>query len=201
MPTGQKTAIYLRVSSKSQTTASQEPELKRWAAAEQAAGGVVDWYRDKFTGKTMDRPGWGKLWEGILHGDYSRLVIWRLDRLGRTAREVIPLLEDLPDRGVALVSLREGFDLSTPGGRLFTTMLAGFAQYETEVRSERQRAGITAARAKGLVYPGRKPGTLKGEPARAGELRAAGMKVREIAGALGVSPATVHRYLSALPGL
>ena len=199
MPTDRHPAIYLRVSSQSQDVRSQEPELKRWAAAQDGPAAV--WYRDKATGTNMQRPGWEQLWADVLTGQVSRIVCWRLDRLGRTAKGLTALIGELREQKIGLVSLRDGIDLDTPSGVLMAHILASVAQYETEVRSERQRAGITAAKAKGLVYPGRKPGTLKGEPARAAELRAAGMKVREIAGALGVSPATVHRYLAALPGL
>ena len=76
-------AIYLRVSSRRQDTRSQEPDLKRWADA--YADAPVKWYTDKFTGKTMDRPGWKRLEADIIAGRLSKIVVWRLDRLGRTA--------------------------------------------------------------------------------------------------------------------
>ena len=127
-----RTAVYLRVSSKSQTEASQLPDLERWVKA-QSEDFAASWHRDTFTGRTMDRPGWGKLWADVLVGHVGRVVVWRLDRLGRTARELTALFDELLTRGVTLVSLREGFDLSTPGGRLFAHLLASVAQYETEV--------------------------------------------------------------------
>jgi DNA invertase Pin-like site-specific DNA recombinase len=191
-----KTAVYLRVSSKSQDLRSQEPDLKRWAKGETEAGAAIEWYSDTATGTSMDRPGWNRLWRAVLVGEVKRIVVWRLDRLGRTPKETIPLFADMQARGVTLISLKDSFDLSSASGRLFANILASFAGYETEVRGERQRAGIDAARTKGLVYPGRKPGTPKAQPARAAELRAAGMKVREVAGAMGISAATVHRYLA-----
>src|SRR5258708_5687799 len=135
-------ALYLRVSSKSQDCASQEPDLKRWSDAQGVAG---DWYRDKFTGRSMSRPGWDRLWNDVLATRVDRVVIWRLDRLGRTASGLTALFDELLARNVTLVSLREGFDLKTPAGRMLAGVLASVAQYETEVRSERQIAGIQAA--------------------------------------------------------
>jgi DNA invertase Pin-like site-specific DNA recombinase len=74
-------AVYVRVSSKKQDTRSQEPDLKRWVEA-YAASINVRWYRDKVTGKTMDRPGWNRLEADIAAGKVCKLVVWRLDRLG-----------------------------------------------------------------------------------------------------------------------
>ena len=182
------------MSSRSQDLRSQEADLKRWEAAHE--GAAARWYQDHATGTTMTRPGWDRLAAEIAGGKVARVVVWRLDRLGRTASGLTALFDDLVVRKVGLVSLRDGFDLTTPAGRLMAGMLASVAQYETEVRAERQAAGIAAARARG-VYRGRKPGSLKGEPARALALRERGLTYREIAAALGVSAKTVQRYLIA----
>ena len=80
----QHIAIYVRVSTRKQDTRSQEPDLKRWIEA-YADGTPVTWYRDKATGKTMDRPGWKRLEAAIDAGRVKTVVVWRLDRLGRTA--------------------------------------------------------------------------------------------------------------------
>src|SRR5690242_15899508 len=125
-------AVYLRVSSKSQDAASQEAELKRWAAT---LTEPVKWYRDRFTGKTMDRPGFNQLEREIAMGNVSTLAVWRLDRLGRTAKGLTALFDDLVKRKVNVVSLKDGLDLSTPAGRLMANVLASVAAYETEVRS------------------------------------------------------------------
>ena len=69
---GKHTAIYMRVSSRAQDTASQEPDLKRWAEGQDTP---VVWYKDKFTGKTMDRPGWNKLMRAVQQGQVSALVV------------------------------------------------------------------------------------------------------------------------------
>lgn len=151
-------AIYIRVSSKDQKHASQLPDLERWA---QAQDEPVKWYRDKFTGKTLERPGWNALDDAIRKTRVSKLVCWRLDRLGRTAKGLTALFEDLRERKVNLVSLRDGLDLNTPAGRLMANVLASVAQYETEVRQERQVAGIAAARRAGKRWGGSKPGVRK----------------------------------------
>ena len=76
-----QTAIYVRVSTVQQTTRSQRADLIRWVKA-QGDNGKVQWYEDKATGKNMDRPGWMKLQKAIDEGLVSKLVVWRLDRLG-----------------------------------------------------------------------------------------------------------------------
>ena len=118
----QHTAIYVRVSSKQQDHASQLPDLERWADA--FASESVKWYRDKFTGKTMDRPGWNRLEADMVAGKIARIVVWRLDRLGRTAAGLTALFEDLQRRGVGFESIRDKIDLSTAAGRLMANVLA-----------------------------------------------------------------------------
>lgn len=196
---GRWTAVYLRVSSARQDTASQEPDLKRWAEGQ---AGPVRWYRDKFTGKTMDRPGWGQLVRDVEAGRVGAVVVWRLDRLGRTAKGLTALFEDLRGRSVNLVSLRDGLDLATPAGRLMANVLASVAQYETEVRAERVIAGQAVAREKGVRF-GRPIGTgrrIKVTPeqeATARRLKGEGAKVAAIARATGLSRPTVYSILGA----
>jgi DNA invertase Pin-like site-specific DNA recombinase len=151
-------AIYVRVSSNGQSTASQEPDLQRWAASQNAA---VKWYRDTATGKNMNRPGWAKLEAAIRQHKASAIVCWRIDRLGRTAKGLTALFEELIERKVNLVSLKDGLDLSTPAGRLMANVLASVAQYETEVRAERVKAGQASARKEGKRWGGSKPGVRK----------------------------------------
>jgi DNA invertase Pin-like site-specific DNA recombinase len=152
------TAIYARVSSKTQDTKSQEPDLRRWEAAHD---GPVKWFTDKLTGKTMDRPDWNKLESAIRSGKVSQIVVWRLDRLGRTASGLTALFDELQRRKVNLISLKDGLDLSTPAGRLMANVLASVAQYETEVRAERVRAGQEVARANGKTWGGSEAGKRK----------------------------------------
>ena len=94
----------------------------------------------------MDRPGFERLMAAVRAGKVSTIVIWRLDRLGRTASGLTALFEDLRSREVNLVSLKDGLDLATPAGRLMANFLASVAAFETEVRAERVMAGLAAAR-------------------------------------------------------
>jgi DNA invertase Pin-like site-specific DNA recombinase len=142
------TAIYTRVSSKSQDTASQLPDLRKWEAVNSPA----TWYTDKATGANMDRPGFEKILAGVRDGSVKIIVVWRLDRLGRTAMGLTALFHELRERKVNLVSIRDGLDLSTPAGNLMANVLASVAQFEKEVRSERQTAGIAVAKSKGVQF-------------------------------------------------
>jgi DNA invertase Pin-like site-specific DNA recombinase len=150
-------AIYVRVSTGSQDNASQELNLTRWVEVH-ADGTPVEWYRDTATGKTMDRPGWQKLEAALLQNQVASIVVWRLDRLGRTAAGLTKLFDQLRSTGVNLISLKDSLDLSTPAGRLMANVLASVAQYETEVRAERVRAGIARAKANGKQWGGSRQG-------------------------------------------
>ncbi len=190
------TAIYCRVSSKQQDHASQTPDLDRWVAAHD---GPVQWYRDKFTGKTMDRPGMEKLSTDLRAGLVERIVVWRLDRLGRTTRGLCKLFDELGERKVDLVSLKDGFSLASPAGRLHARILASVAEYETEVRAERVAAGQAVARRKGKRWGGSKPGwrwkVTEEQMVAINEMRVAGKPIAHIARITGLSRPTVYRIL------
>ena len=94
-------------------------------------------------------------------GRVSAVVVWRVDRIGRTAKGLTALFEELRERKVNLVSLKDGLDLSTAAGRLMANVLASVAQFETEVRGERVAAGQARARAAGKRWGGSKPGVRK----------------------------------------
>lgn len=191
-------AVYMRVSTRKQDTRSQEPDLKRWIEAF-ANGGEVRWYRDAASGKTMDRPGWKKLETELDGGNVSQVVVWRLDRLGRTASGLTALFERLVARRVGLVSLKDSFDLGTASGRLLANLLASVAAFELELRAERVLAGQAAARAAGKSWGGSKSGrriSVTDEQQEAvRRLRAEGRKVAAIARATGVSRPTVYAIL------
>jgi DNA invertase Pin-like site-specific DNA recombinase len=189
-------AIYCRVSSKSQDTVSQEPDLKRYA--DQQADPVT-WYRDRFTGKSMDRPGWNKLMDAVRARKMTRIVVWRLDRLGRTAKGLTALFAELLELRVNLVSLRDSIDLNTPAGRLMANVLASVAQYETEVRAERVRAGQAIARAAGKTWGGSKRGRLlyvtTDQVRTIRRMKREGEHIAAIARATGLSRPTVYARL------
>ena len=193
-------AIYVRVSSKKQDTRSQEPDLKRWVEA-YADEHQVRWYRDKATGKTMDRPGWRRLESDIAAGKVKKIVVWRLDRLGRTAAGLTALFDELQRRKVGFESLKDSIDLSTAAGRLMANVLASVAAYENEVRSERIVAGQAAARAAGKTWGGSEKGRrIKVTPEQLCTIKsmaAQGESKAAMARATGLSRPTVYSVLKA----
>lgn len=152
-------AIYSRVSSKRQDTASQKADLEKWAASHAGDSPVVK-YEDHFSGRTMARPAWEELMSAVRCGSVEKIVVWRLDRLGRTAKGLTALFDELPQVNVGLVSIRDGLDLDTAAGRLMANVLASVAQYETEIRAERVLAGQQKARQIGKRWGGSEAGRL-----------------------------------------
>lgn len=190
-------AVYLRVSTMRQDTRSQEPDLKHWANGQD---GPVRWFHEKASGKSMDRPAWNKLEEAIRLGKVSEVVVWRIDRLGRTAKGLTALFDDLRHRKVNLVSLRDGVDLSTAAGRLMANVIASVAQYENELRGERIRAGQDIARRSGKTWGGSKPGIRKKvKPAQERAIRRMrdeGEKIAVIARTLNLSRPTIYSVIA-----
>lgn len=125
------------------------------------------------------------------------LVVWRLDRLGRSLRDLIDIVEELDKQGIALRSLKESIDTSTAAGRMITHLFGALAQFERELIVERTHAGLAAARARGRVG-GRKP-VLTGEKLRAAldMYDSQQYTIAAIACAVGVSRATVYRRIAA----
>lgn len=189
-------AIYVRVSHRDQKHASQLPDLERWAAAHD---GEVLWFKDTFTGRTMNRPAMDKLLELLQAGKLVRIVVWRLDRLGRTTRGLCQLFDDLRERRVDLVSLKDGFSLDSPAGRLHARILASVAEYETEVRAERVHAGQQVARKNGKRWGGSRKGwrwkVTDDQAAAIHEMRNNGRSVTQIARVTGLSRPTIYRVI------
>ena len=190
-------AIYQRVSSFQQDMRSQEADLKMWAKDKKD----VVWYSDKATGTNFNRDGWKKLENDISVGKIKELVVWRLDRLGRTTGETIILLDRLESVGVKFVSIKDNFDPSTVTGRLMRNVICSFSSYESEIRKERQYAGIKAAKAQGKKWGGRAKGvriTLTKEKEHlCQKMKVEGNKVAFIARSLGLSRKTVYVALKA----
>ena len=176
---------YARVSTAEQDVDRQLREL-------QAAGCVRTW-SDTESGAKRDRPGLAAVLGELAVGD--TLVVTRLDRVGRSARDLLELSEQLQAAGVHLRSLREVVDTSTPHGRLFFTLTSAFAEFEREVIIERTRSGQAAARARGVTF-GRPKVTADNPKVRTvADLVAAGRSVRDAASGAGVSESTARRYL------
>ena len=134
-----KTYGYMRVSTDDQDFKLQEDALNRYP---------VDFiFSDKMTGATMDRPGLKRAVKVMRPGD--KLVVWRLDRLGRSTMGVLDAVKSMEAAGIELVSMTEAIDTTTPMGRMFLTICAAFAQMERDLISERTKAGIAAHKARG----------------------------------------------------
>ena len=189
-------AIYVRVSHRDQKHASQLPDLERWG---ECHDGDVVWFKDTFTGRTMNRPGMTKLMDALRIGKLDRIVVWRLDRLGRTTKGLCQLFDELRERGVDLVSLKDGFSLESPAGRLHARILASVAEYETEVRAERVLAGQKVAQLNGKKWGGSQKGwhwrVTEDQIAAIREMKAVGKPVAQIARITGLSRPTVYRVL------
>jgi len=192
-----KVAAYVRVSSRHQKTDSQESGIKKWLEGNGIAADQVEWYRDTETGKTLDRPAFQRLQKDIFGGKVKSVIVWKLDRLSRRLRDGVNLLADWCERGLKIIIVTQQIELNGPVGRMIAAVLLGLAEIELEFRKERQTAGIEVAKRRG-VYKGRKPGTTKGKPDRARELKEKGLNPAEIATAMGTSERTVWRYLAAV---
>ncbi len=185
-------ACYCRVSTQRQKTDSQVSEIKKWLVSNGYDENQVVWYIDKETGKTLNRTEFNRLQKDIFSGKVKTVVVWKLDRISRNLREGINVISQFCDNGVRIVSITQAIDLNGAVGRMLAAVLLGLAEIELEYRQERQAAGIEVAKKKG-VYRGRKQGTTKAKPQRAIELRNKGLKLDEIAQAMGTSKRTVQR--------
>jgi DNA invertase Pin-like site-specific DNA recombinase len=150
-------------------------------------------FEDKLSGMKADRPGLASAMKAMRAGDV--LVTWRLDRLGRSLKELITLSEELKRRGVQLRSITEGIDTTTIGGELLFHLFGAIAQFEQNLIRERTRAGLTSAKAKGRIG-GRPPAMKPKDIAMAKALLAdPDITVKEVAERLGVPLGTLYRHL------
>lgn len=132
---------YARVS-----TADQNLELQRDALTKAGCERV---FEDHASGAATDRPGWARARDALREGD--TLVVWRLDRLGRSLKHLIDTVAELGDEGVAFRSLQENLDTGSTGGRLVFHIFGALAEFERELIRERTLAGLAAARARGRM--------------------------------------------------
>jgi DNA invertase Pin-like site-specific DNA recombinase len=176
------TLEYARVSTSDQDEALQLDAL--------AKAGCDRLFTDRASGAVDDRPGLAELLDHARAGDV--VVVWRLDRLGRSLRHLIDTVRLLEDRRVGFRSLTESIDTSSPGGKLIFHVFAALAEFERDLIRERTRAGLAAARARGRV--GGRPSVWTAEKREQAErMLAAGKSVSTVAKVLGVSRASVYR--------
>jgi DNA invertase Pin-like site-specific DNA recombinase len=168
----------------------QNPDLQR---RELEAAGCEKIFEEKISSRKERRPILRESLDYVRAGDV--LAVWRLDRLGRSLKELIELVNDLQERGVEFKSLRESLDTTTPGGKLIFHVFASIAEFERDIIRERTMAGLEAARARGRKG-GRKPVMDEKKIALASAmLNDKSNSVTDVCEALGISRATLYRYL------
>ena len=178
---------YARVS-----TQDQNPALQRDALTE---AGCEKLFVEKASGAQRERPALGEALAFMRAGD--TLVVWRLDRLARSIKQLIETVEDLEGRGIGLRSLTEAIDTTTSGGRLIFHIFAALAEFERSIIRERTMAGLAAARARGRTG-GRPPALSAADIAAARALLAdPALTGKQVAERLGVSLSTLYRHLPA----
>jgi DNA invertase Pin-like site-specific DNA recombinase len=177
---------YARVS-----TTDQQPHLQ--VDALQHAG-CYRVFTETASGALTDRPVLDQVLDQLRPGD--TLVVWKLDRLGRSLRHLVDTVTGLAERGIGFRSLQESIDTTTPGGKLIFHVFAALAEFERDLIRERTSAGLAAARARGR-HGGRPPVLTGSKLQVARELYASGQyTVAAIAKTLGVSRASIYRHLS-----
>jgi DNA invertase Pin-like site-specific DNA recombinase len=176
---------YARVS-------TQEQDLSLQLDALQATG-CDKVYTEKASGAQRDRPQLQAALEYMR--DQDTLVVWKLDRLARSLKQLIETVEDLGARGIGLRSLTESLDTTTSGGRLVFHLFAALAEFERSIIRERTLSGLQAARRRGRTG-GRPPALTHQDLAEARALlRDPEITVTQVAKRLGVAPSTLYRHL------
>ncbi len=177
---------YTRVSTNDQNLDLQFDALNK--------AGCQKIFSDKISGGQKARPGLDDALSHLREGD--TLVIWKLDRLGRTVRHLIEIVEKLEENKIHFQSITDGIDTKTPAGKFFFHIMASLSQMERELLIERTRAGLIAAKERGRIG-GRKRLMTQGKVEAAQKLLAENMPPREVAQNLGISIPTLYRWCPA----
>jgi len=191
------TSIYVRVSTGDQTTDSQEHELRNYCA--RRGWSDLQIYSDQISGAKFNRPGLDTLMAAVRAGKVERVVVFKLDRLGRSLPHLALILDELQRHAVALIATTQGIDTShsNPVGRLQLNVLMAVAEFEREIIRERVNAGLAAARARGVKL-GRRAGHNR-TPGDVKALKARGLGVRAIARELKIPVSSAWALLRADP--
>jgi DNA invertase Pin-like site-specific DNA recombinase len=180
---------YARVSTNDQETATQVAALK--------AAGCERIYREKASGGRWDRPELHRLLDQLRKGDV--LVVWKLDRLSRSLRDVLTIMERLSESEAGFRSLTEAIDTTTPAGWMMMQMVGAFAEFERAMLRERTKAGLDSARREGRIG-GRRPKLSPQQQAEIRRMVSRGDKTAADAARLfRIHPATICRLLARQP--
>lgn len=177
---------YARVSTQDQNLDLQVDALTK--------AGCKKIFDDKISGSRAERPGLTKALEMLREDD--TLVVWKLDRLGRSVKNLVNLVGELHKQGIQFKSLTDAIDTGTPSGRFFFHVMASLAEMERELTVERTRAGLEVARQLGRKG-GRKRQMTDSKIESAKKLLANGVPPRDVAKNLGVSVPTLYRWIPA----
>lgn len=177
---------YARVSTAAQSLEPQTDALR--------AAGCETVFEDHVSGAKTERPGLNEAMDFLRSGD--TLVVWKLDRLGRSMAHLIETVRSLDERGIGFRSLTEGIDTTTSGGTLVFHLFGALAQFERDLIRERTQAGLKAAAARGR-RGGRKPVMTPEKLARARSLISSGLTVREAAARIKVGKSALYEALKA----
>jgi DNA invertase Pin-like site-specific DNA recombinase len=177
---------YARVSTQDQNLDLQIDALTK--------AGCKKIFDDKISGSRAERPGLAKALELLREGD--TLAVWKLDRLGRSVKNLVDLVGELHKQGIQFKSLTDAIDIGTPSGRFFLHVMASLAEMEREPRVERTRAGLEVGRQLGRKG-GRKRQMTDSKIESAKKLLANGVPPRDVAKNLGVSVPTLYRWIPA----
>lgn len=189
--TATKVGLYARVSTQDQHTLPlQLKDLRRYA--KQRGWRVVLQIQDVGSG-VKERPKREALLTAARQREVDTILVWRLDRWGRSVEDLVGTLHELQDLGVGFVSFKEALDLTTPTGRAMAALLAVFAEFEREILRERVKAGIAQARQAGKPH-GRPPSAVK-KGTQVKLMHAKGLSKSEIARQLGIGRTSVRRIL------
>jgi DNA invertase Pin-like site-specific DNA recombinase len=182
-----KVGIYARVSTLDQQPENQLAELRRYVAAR--GWEAIEYVDHGISGTRESRPALDQMMRDARRRHLDAVVVWRLDRLGRSLRHLIVTLEELDRLGVTFISIGEAIDLGTPAGRLQLAILGAISQFERERIVERVKAGLARAKAQGKRL-GRKPCAITDAQFES----VAHLSLREAGTRLGVSRSVVHRW-------
>ena len=176
---------YARVSTHDQTLALQKDALEK--------AGCDRIFTDTVSGTKVERKGLSEALSHLRSGD--ALVVWRLDRLGRSLRHLIDTITELHERGVGFKSLQENIDTTTSGGKLVFHIFGALAEFEREIIRERTQAGLASARSRGKV--GGRPKALTAKEVQMLRNMAAdtSLTVSDICKTLSIGRTTFHRYV------
>ena len=186
-----RAGLYARVSTHDQQTLGLQSEAM--AAYIKNRGWVAARRIEDIGSGSRERPGRERLLMAARRRAIDVIVVWRLDRWGRSVADLMATLREMTDLGVGFVSLAEALDLTTPSGRAMAGMLAIFAEFEREILRERVRAGIAQARKDGRPHGRPRTASLKADELH--RLKAERLSHAEIARRLGISRTSVRRIL------